>query len=104
VIRTRTVHAAHRNEKTLRSDLDLLIEQAQAGNCSLSATGPSRCERIDLVSDHTSGVFRDRATGGGERPLKQIMSRIDHSESFVSFVANLLEIDAARQITRRPRR
>jgi predicted nucleotidyltransferase len=54
VIRTRTVHAANRNEKTLRSDLDLLIEQAQAGNCSLSATGPLRGERIDLVSDHTT--------------------------------------------------
>ncbi|XZE55073.1 beta-propeller fold lactonase family protein [Planctomycetaceae bacterium SH139] len=89
---TRTVHAANRNDESIQSDGALLIEQAQLGNCSLSVTGLLRGERIALVYDPASGLFRDRLSGNDELRLERIMSRIDNSESFVSFVANPLEV------------
>lgn len=89
---TRTVHVSNRNEESIQSDVALLIEQAQLGNCSLSVTGLLRGERIKLVYDRTSRFFRDRASGNDEIGLERVMSRIDNSESFVSFVASPLEV------------
>jgi len=90
---TRTVHAANRNQESMQSDIALLIEQAQLRNCSLSVTGVLQGERIELVYDRASGLFHDRASGNTGIGLEQFMSRIDNSESFVSFTANPLEVD-----------
>lgn len=90
---TRTVHAANRNEESVHSDLALLIEQAQLGNCSLSLTGLLRSKRIDMVYDLGSGLFRGSGSGDDEVALEQIMSRIDNRQSFLSFVAKPAEGD-----------
>lgn len=88
---TRTVHAANRNDESIQSDVALLIEQAELGNCLLSVSGMLQGVRIDLVYNRASGLFRDRASGKNEMGLERIRSVIDNSESFVSFVANPLE-------------
>ena len=89
---TCTVHVSNRNEQSIQSDVALLREQAQLGNCLLSVTGLLRGERIELVYDPASGLFRDRLSGNDQIELKRLISRIDNSESFVSFVANPLKV------------
>ncbi len=89
---TLTVHAANRNEPSTHSGLALLKEQADLGNCSLRVTGLLQGKRIEWVYDKASGLFGDTASGNDEIGLERIISRIDNSESFVSFVANLLEV------------
>lgn len=89
---TCTVHVSNRNEQSIQSDVALLREQAQLGNCLLSVTGLLRGERIELVYDPASGVFPDRLSGNDQMGLERIMSRIDDGESFVSFVANPLKV------------
>ncbi|MBC8356899.1 MAG: beta-propeller fold lactonase family protein [Planctomycetes bacterium] len=90
---TRTVHAANLNEESIQSDVALLIEQAQLGNCSLSVTGLLRSKRIDMVYDRASGLFRDRVSGDDEVALEHIMAGIGDNQSFLSFVANPAEVD-----------
>ena len=88
---TRTVHAANRNADSIQSDVALMIEQAELGNCLLSVAGILKGERIEMVYDRTSGLFRDRISSQEDIGLERILSRIDTNESFVSFVANPLE-------------
>ncbi|MCA9127110.1 MAG: beta-propeller fold lactonase family protein [Planctomycetales bacterium] len=88
---TRTVHVANHNADSIQSDVALLIEQAELGNCLLSVAGILQGERIELVYDRTSGLFRDRISSQEDIGLERILSRIDTNESFVSFVANPLK-------------
>lgn len=90
---TRTVHATNRKKESIHSDLALLIQQAQLGNCSLSVTGLLRSKRLDMVYDRASGLFRDRVSGDDEIGLEHIMASIENSESFLSFVANPADVD-----------
>lgn len=83
-----TVHVANRHDQAVQSDLDLLMEQAQRGNCSVTVTGLLRGKKSEFIYDRDSGLFRDRASRNSEIALERIMSRIDNGESFVSFVAN----------------
>jgi uncharacterized UPF0146 family protein len=75
---TRTIHISNRNEQSIQSDVALLIEQAQLGDCSLSVTGLLRGERIELVYDPASDLFRDRLSGNEQLGLERIMLRIDN--------------------------
>lgn len=90
---TRTVHATNQKEDSIHSDLALLVEQAQLGNCSLSVNGLLRSKRLDMVYDRASGLFRDRVSGNDEMALEYIMASIENSESFLSFVANPADVD-----------
>lgn len=84
---SRTLHAANRGDASLNAAVALLTEQAERGRCTVSATGIVRGERIDLVDDRGSGVFRDRLDATDERSLEQIVAELGDSDSFVTLVA-----------------
>lgn len=84
---TRTVHAANRNQESTRSDLALLIQQAQRGNCLVSVTGILRGERIQFIYDRERDLFRSQVNKNQYLAWPQMVSNIDGSASFVTFVA-----------------
>ena len=84
---SRTLHAANRGDASLNAAVALLTEQAERGRCTVSATGIVRGERIELVDDRGSGVFRDRLDATDERSLEQIVAELGDSDSFVTLVA-----------------
>ena len=83
---TRTLDNRNRNDESARSDLTLMMKQADLGNCTISVTGLLRGERIKLEYNNDSKFFRSQVKNRRELDLEQLLSSIDGG-SHVSFIA-----------------
>ena len=83
---TRTVDDKNRSDESTRSDLTLMVKQADIGNCTVLVTGLLRGERIKLRYDKDSKSFRSQVENRLEMDLEQLLSSISGG-SFISFAA-----------------
>jgi hypothetical protein len=57
---TRTLDNRNRSDESVRSDLTLMMKQADIGNCTISVTGLLQGERIKLEYNKNSKSFRSQ--------------------------------------------
>lgn len=83
---TRTLDNRNRSDESVRSDLTLMMKQADIGNCTISVTGLLQGERIKLEYNKNSKSFRSQVENRQELDLEQLLSSINGG-SHLSFVA-----------------
>ncbi len=83
---TRTVDNENQSDELILSDLKLMVNQADLGNCGILVTGLLRGDRIKLDYDKSSRAFRSQVENQRELDLEQLLSSINGG-SYISFVA-----------------
>jgi hypothetical protein len=83
---TRTVDNENQSDELILSDLKLMVNQADLGNCGILVTGLLRGDRIKLEYDKSSRAFRSQVENQRELDLEQLLSSINGG-SYISFVA-----------------
>ncbi|MFP6620822.1 MAG: hypothetical protein VB877_15865, partial [Pirellulaceae bacterium] len=83
----RTVNASNVKPDQVQMDLNLLLAQAELGNCDLLVTGLIDRQQVSLVYDVIQKRFTPRSAERESRTLAQLIAGLDEPLSVLSFLA-----------------
>ena len=84
---TRTVNPTNVKSDQDQIDLNLLIAQAELGNCDLLVTGLIDRQQVSFIYDVTKKRFTPRSAESESRTLTQLLAGLDEPVSVLSFLA-----------------